>query len=55
MCGPLDANPSSTIIIFNLGCSFRNCVNNRLPALRSQSFFLIPSCFIIGSGAKGKT
>ena len=53
--GMLLANPSSTTINFRCGCSWRICRSNRLAAFRSQSFLSLPSCFSIGSGARGIT
>ena len=53
--GPLLARPSSTTISFNRGCSRRIFASNRRAALRSQSFLVLPSCFWIGSGARGIT
>ena len=55
MCGPFEANPSSTTMSFRCGCSRRTSSSNRFAALRSQSFFVAPSPFTMGSGASGKT
>ena len=55
MCGPFEASPSSTTMSFRCGCSRRTSASIRFAALRSQSFFVAPSPFTMGSGASAKT
>ena len=51
ICGPFDANPSSTTTSPKCGCSRRNSLSRRFAAFLSQSFFFLPSVFTIASGA----
>ena len=59
ICGPFDANPSSTTTSPRCGCSRRNSLSRRFAAFLSQSpgrgrgqaFFFLPSVFTIASGA----
>ena len=55
MWGALELRLSSVTMNWRWGWSWRSLVMKRLAALRSQSFFAVPSCFIIGSGISGIT
>ena len=47
--------PSSTMTALMCACSRRRSLRRRFAAFRSQSFFVVPSSFRIGSGASGNT